>query len=790
MLMYRVAAIESNPPAQIPSILAVILYGFASMITSLPHLQRFLYSHHFFGGLRQAIGVLLPALVLVGVFHMYSVGMIAAIGAACVAIIDQPGGPRRYGVNGMLAAILLGSATAAVTGLASSHSLLIWLLAPTLCFLFSMLTVFGKQGGLLGFACLLIMTLTMREPLDPHQVLQHTIYSFAGGLFYFGYSLLAHRLLWHREEQQALSVALFATAEYMTARSQFYDVNSDLDASYRQLIHTQSAMTDAHQAARDTVLRELPKGGRRGDRRRITSLNIFIDMVALLDSLVATHTDYATLRRNLHDSDMLIFARDALRKLALNVSHIALNVARNRHAKERNSVKAELRAMEYELEKYRQDGMADKDPETYALLVQVLRRLRNVTRLVDRMADHLSDTSATGLVDMRLDKSLDRFLSRKKWRLGMLTSNLRMDSSHFRYALRVAIAALLAMSTAVVLPRTPVLATMAPGLSAHSYWIVLTIIVVMKPGFALTRQRNGWRLAGTLIGCGLALLLFKLTQNANIYLAVLVATCILGYSLIQVNFMAAAIFNTVFVLLVFHFLAPGTPSIIGERLLDTFIGCGIALLCSYILPWWEQGFMPSLARAAMKNNLEFFSSGLAYARLSREQVAAHLQAQAAGGPEADAPSAAELAKLDAEQHEAEMRWRLARKNMHIAFSNFAAAFYRMMDEPVRRQSNVPELNNLLIQNHVLAMQITSAIPILAGLSSVPEGIQKSLDAIEQYLRGEEADPPASIETEGELAALAYPIRQMVKAAQLIRQEMRGLAISEAPSQAEPAAGAA
>src|SRR3546814_921167 len=175
------------------------------MITRIPQLQRFLYSHYFFGGLRQAIGVLLPALILVGGLQMYSVGMIAAIGAACVAIIDQPGGPRRYGTNGMLAAILLGSLTAALTGLASSHSLLIWLVVPSLCFLFSMFTVFGKQGGLLGFACLLIMTLTMRVPLDPHEVLLHTLYSFLGGAFYFVFSFVAHRLLWHRAELQALS---------------------------------------------------------------------------------------------------------------------------------------------------------------------------------------------------------------------------------------------------------------------------------------------------------------------------------------------------------------------------------------------------------------------------------------------------------------------------------------------------------------------------------------------------------------------------------------------------------
>jgi uncharacterized membrane protein YccC len=553
------------------------------MASSFPQLQRFFYSHYFFGGLRQAVGVLLPALVLSGLFQMYLIGIIASIGAACVAVIDQPGGPRRYGRNGMLAAILLGSACALLTGFASSHSLLIWLAVPMLAFIFSMFAVFGKQGGLLGFACLLIMTLTMRAPLATHEVLEHTAYSFLGGLFYFGYSVLVHRLFWHRDEQQALSVALFATADYMLARSQFYDVHADLETSYRQLIHAQANMTEKHQTARDTVLRELPRGQGRADLLRARMLNVFIDMVALLDTLVATHTDYATLRRSLPDADVMLFGRDALRKLARNISLQALNIARNRQTTERSSVKAELRAIEYELEKYRQDGMVEHSPEVYALLVQVLRRLRNATRLVDRMADHMSRDTGTELVDMRLDKSTNRFLSRRKWRLGMLTSNLRLDSPHFRYASRVAIATLAAMTLSAVFSYTLSAEGMNPGLSTHSYWIILTIIVVMKPGFALTRQRNGWRLAGTLIGCGLALALFNATTNANVYLAVLVITCILGYSLIQVNFMMAAIFNTLFVLLVFHFISPSSSLVIGERLVDTFAGCVIALLCSYIM---------------------------------------------------------------------------------------------------------------------------------------------------------------------------------------------------------------
>src|SRR3546814_17319385 len=110
----------------------------------------------------------------------------------------------------MLAAILLGSLTAFITGMASSHSLLIWLVVPLLCFLFSMFTVFGKQGGLLGFACLLIMVLTLREPLAPPQVLEHTASSFVGGVFNFVYSFVVLRLLWYRIAQKALYVWPFS----------------------------------------------------------------------------------------------------------------------------------------------------------------------------------------------------------------------------------------------------------------------------------------------------------------------------------------------------------------------------------------------------------------------------------------------------------------------------------------------------------------------------------------------------------------------------------------------------
>src|SRR3546814_10673324 len=159
------------------------------------------------------------------------------------------------------------------------------------------------------------------------------------------------------------------------------------------------------------------------------------------------------------------------------------------------------------------------------IFVQVLRRLRNAARSVGKLADHTAarpDAEPTSV--LRIDKSLTQFMSRQELRLGMLTSNLRLDSPYFRYATRVTLAAAVAMGLIAQLA-TPQVS------SAHSYWVLLTIIIIMKPGFALTRQRNGWRLMGTLIGCLLALALFRVTTRPEALFAVLLAACIMGNSL-------------------------------------------------------------------------------------------------------------------------------------------------------------------------------------------------------------------------------------------------------------------
>lgn len=714
------------------------------MDISTTQLEKFVYSQYFYSGMRRAFGIMLPIIVLGGVYGYFTAGLVATFGSLCVAMIDQPG-PWQHRGKEMLGGTLLSTLTVMITGLATSHPVLIWLTVIGLTFFFSMFSAYGKKGGLIGFACLLLMTVTMHAPLTSEEVWIHSLFSLGGGLFYTLFSYGLSRMLDLREQEQALSVALFATADYVACRGRMYDTNNDLDQCYRNLIFKQSDMIDKHQAARDMVLRGMRDSHRIQDPRRVMIWNLFIDMLGILDTLVATHTDYALLRQKLDGADAMVFMRDAIYKMSLDLERIALAVSRERTVKSINSAKAELRALEFEIEQYRAQGFETREPDAFLLCVQILRRLRNSSRIIERMADHTrASPIAQPLASPNLDNSLSDFLSRQQFRLGMFTSNLRLDSPTCRYSLRVTVAVAIAMT----------LGTTVPGLADHGYWIVLTILVIMKPGFALTRQRNAWRLTGTLIGCVIALLILHATQNQTILLAALGASTIIGASLMLLNFLVASVFNTVAVLIAFDFIEPMSTTVVWERAIDTLIGSAISFVCSFLLPSWEAKFMTSLARAAVSANRQFLQAQL--------RVVEALSSQA---HQIDHPSV----------QQADLAFRLARKNVHIAFSNFAQAFYRMMIEPQARQAHVAEYNNLLIQNHMIASQIAGLMPLLQNMQQVPPIVTTQLDAILALLGSEpeQTELPAmqADALTGTAGELIYPLKQLQRAASLVQKEL-------------------
>ncbi len=719
---------------------------------------KFFYSSHLFHGTRQATGVLLPVLVMAGFFNEPMIGVALATGALCPAIIDQVGGTKRSRLNEMLGGIVLGQISGLITGLASPYPALLWLVVSAQVFFYSMLSVYGRRGGLIGFGCLLQMMLSMHTPMSVDEALTHTSYTAMGGVFYILYSTSISHLFKLREERQTLAAALYATASYVSTRADFYDTHKNLDDSYRRLIPQMIAMTEQHQSARDVVLRNLPRDNDASDQQRILLWNVFIDMIALLDTMVASQTDYATLRARFQDHDILLFMRDTLFKISRTLNRTAYSLARNKPVDYRNSVRAELRAMEYELLQLKQDGIQRTEPETYLLVVQIVRRLRNASRFVDRIADNLRGSRLEPVNSLKRDNTLRRFITPQAITLTPFKRNLNLNSSIFRYALRTTFVVTLVLLISTVVSLVYGHSAIVRAFTSHSYWIILTVLIIMRPGFALTRQRTIGRLVGTLAGCLITIALFNLTSNPFILIAIMIPAMVLGNAFVLTNYPLSSLLMTIYILIAFHFLSPGNLLIIGERALDTLAGCVLAFACGSILPWWEKQRIMPLAQEAIAAAHDYILAVQAYI------TSVHAD------PEQ---------KVSTADNERYVQAQLSRKNMHTAFGAFADSFYRMMNEPKSKQIHIKELNTILVQTDAVASQIAAIAPVLAGLDKIPPNMQQTLTNVSDLLDKDAqaiTEAPSQIETEGQYGSLVFPLKQMQQAALRIRQQATNIGL--------------
>lgn len=734
------------------------------MYISTGKFNRLISGPHLFFALRQGIGVLLPIIFLIGVLNEYHFGFAFSAGALAIAIIDQPGGTKRFRIKEMLFGLIAGNLAVLITGLTRPFPSIIWLVIAAQVFLFSMLSVFGKRGGIVGFACLLMMLLSLSLDVQGTDIFFYSLITLAGSTYYFLFSITISHLFRLHEERLTLASAVYATADYMKARSRFYDINNDLDTCFRKLLPYMVTMTDAHQAARDNVLRNLPEDHKDHQRQRIVLWNVFIEMIALLDTMVATQTDYEVLRQRFQNHDIMLFMRDTLIKLSRTLQRCALKLANNSSVNYRNSVKAELRAIEYELERLKADGLAKEEPEVYALIVQVLRRLRNAARYVDIIADNLRDGEVKALDNMRRDKSLLQFRTHQSLRLQPILDNLHMGSAIFRYALRVTLAiTIVQVITNGIILLYPDNALISK-LIEHSHWVTITILLTMRPGFALTRQRTMMRLQGTVIGCLLTLGLFSISNNPIFLTVMMLISMILGQALIVNHFRSGSMLVTMYVLIGFHFISPDIFTIIGERALDTIIASIIAFACSFAFPWWEENQITRLAERTIQASQQYLQKELAFIN--------SVLNKGMGGENYSADTFA--------HNPLYIDLQLARRDIHNSYAAFADSYARMLSEPKSHHINIASLNRLVMSLNTMSSQINSLGPLLLSLEKLDEDLVQQFDYILALLQspneGNAPETPANLENTIEKQPLMLPVKQMQKAAQTIRQEMQTLQI--------------
>jgi uncharacterized membrane protein YccC len=210
----------------------------------------------------------------------------------------------------------------------------------------------------------------------------------------------------------------------------------------------------------------------------------------------------------------------------------------------------------------------------------------------------------------------------------------------------------------------------------HSYWILLTIIVILKPAYSLTKKRNYERLVGTILGAAVGMLLLYFIHDNQVLFIIMLVLMIGTYSLLRTNYMISVIFMTPYILLLFHLLSNANfQTIIIDRVTDTAIASVIAFLANLILlPAWEQEQVSNYMLDAIRSNKKYFTA----------------IAGAFTGNPAD-----------------NTLYKVSRKDAFVALANLSDAFTRMLSEPKSKQKNSTKLHQFVVLNHMLTSHIAT-----------------------------------------------------------------------------------
>jgi uncharacterized membrane protein YccC len=214
----------------------------------------------------------------------------------------------------------------------------------------------------------------------------------------------------------------------------------------------------------------------------------------------------------------------------------------------------------------------------------------------------------------------------------------------------------------------------------HSYWILMTIIIILKPAFSLTKKKNSDRLLGTIGGGIIGLLLLYLVHDKTVLFALIIFFMLGTYTFKTLNYIVMVIFLTPYVLILFHFLGLGALNVASERLMDTAIGSALAAMASYFLfPQWESRQLQTYMANVLKANIH-------YLKKLKELFCGN-----------------KISVLD---------YKLVRKELFVSTANLSAALHRMLSEPRNKQSHRKEIYEFVVLNHVLSSNVASLTGVM------------------------------------------------------------------------------
>jgi uncharacterized membrane protein YccC len=580
---------------------------------------------------RNAIGVAVPlaAGYLLGSLPS---GLIVASGALNVCFTDGDDPYRQRARRMLLGTLLVGLAV--MTGTLSGHNAVINIaIAGLWAFAAGMMVSISQAATDLGVVTLVTLVVFSAQPMQPHQAVSAGLLAIAGGLFQTLLALALWPVEGHEPERRVLAnlfeelaraaASPAAASEAPSASAQAVEAHNTiaaLGASHTVEVERYRFLLNQAERMRLSLLMlsrlRVRIGREKPDGEEVSALDQYFELCSRL---------LAAIGRSLRSNDSIEPHTDWFAQI--------------------DSLADVLRA-----------SAARADSEVLSTLV------RDGLYQVDALAGQLrSSVELAAHATPEGSDEFDRKQSETPWTLRLrgslatLRANLTFKSAAFRHAIRLAVCVALgdAIGRAISWQRT--------------YWMPMTVAIVLKPDFSATFTRGALRVAGTLLGLGFATVLFHFisaTVMTQIVLIALLTFVLRSLGAANFGILTAAVSSLVVLLI--GLTGVSAKDVIAARALNSSAGGALALAAYWLWPTWE--------RSRVNENVASLLD--AYRDYFRCVSQAYLK------PEAPPP------ELDS-----------ARQAARLARSNLEASVDRLSAEPYKSQ--LTALTDMLASSHRL-----------------------------------------------------------------------------------------
>lgn len=535
-------------------------------------------------GVRAAIATVVPLLLA----HVLGTGGATwmSLGGFSGALADRGGAYRTRALT--MTAVTLCCATAIpLATLASGHLALAIVLTFIVALATSLARVWGAAGVSVGGATLTAFVIALAFPPEARDgALVRAAFNALGGVWAMGIALV----LWPLQPFRPARLAVGRSYRALAAHTA--DVALRLRGT--PLMHTSelpAGSADVRVALEEArlALTRSRRGrpGASGREERLVVLGEIVDqlyghVLAVAESVDSMHA----VSRRARADDAVVTALDALTSSAHALA-----------AAVESEGDAAAVTIGWSGEALRQtlSAPADRDDATSGV------HYREAATLLDRAAQFARSASETvaalnGGRDAKLPTASTPPGAEGEdggSPLAPLRDALSLDSLIFRYALRVAVVATVAVAIGELLELK------------RGYWLTITVIVILQPYTGLTTQRAVQRVVGTVLGGLLTAALGAMFHDPRAILVlsfVFAAVCV---ALLPVNYAAFSIFLTpTFVLLAEA--SAGDWNLAGTRVLNTLLGGALALGGSRLLwPSPETSRLPGYMAGALRANRRY-----------------------------------------------------------------------------------------------------------------------------------------------------------------------------------------